>query len=90
MNRKDVLDAAGGAVLRDRAAEHGRPENTFRSIAMLWEAYLGVNVDEVDVAMLMVLLKVARAQQNKSNADNYVDIAGYAACSGELADVVIG
>jgi len=81
-----VLDTAADYVLHDRAATHGSPEDTFRTISMLWEAYLGVNVTEADVANLMVLLKVARAQQNPRHDDNYVDIAGYAACAAELAE----
>ena len=85
MKRGEVLDEAKKAVLHDRAGTHGKPENTFRSIAMLWEAYLGVNIDESDVARMMILLKVARSQQNMTYADNYVDIAGYAACGAELA-----
>ena len=35
----------------------------------------------------MELLKVARANENPSHADNYIDIAGYAACAGEIEGV---
>lgn len=37
-----------------------------------------------DVAMMMALLKVARAA-NGDKPDNFVDLAGYAACGGEIA-----
>ena len=35
-----------------------------------------------DVAMMMVLLKVARTFRG-TKADTYIDIAGYAACAAE-------
>lgn len=39
-----------------------------------------------DVAMMMALLKVARIRSGKGTLDCYVDLAGYAACAGELAE----
>ena len=86
MMRSEVLETAARYVTADRQATHGRPEDTFRAIAMLWEAYLGVSVTESDVCNLMVLLKVARSQQNPAHMDNFVDMAGYAACGAELAE----
>jgi len=37
------------------------------------------------VGMLMCLLKIARQKSNPKHADNYIDLAGYAACTGELS-----
>ena len=37
-----------------------------------------------DVAMMMALLKIARIQGNRATGDCFVDLAGYAACGGEL------
>ena len=34
--------------------------------------------------MMMALLKIARIKKGK-NVDSYVDLAGYAACAGEIA-----
>lgn len=85
MNRGDVLDTAKQYVTSDRQNDHGKPEDTFEAIAALWSAYLGHRLESVDVAHMMVLLKVARAKQNPQHADNHVDIAGYAACAAELA-----
>lgn len=86
MRRSDLLETARKAVTSDRQATHGRPENTFGRIAHLWSAYLGIVLTDYDVAHLMILLKVARAQQNPKHEDNHIDIAGYAACASELAD----
>lgn len=40
-------------------------------------------ITEMDVANLMILLKVSRAQNN-FDRDSYVDIAGYVACAEAL------
>lgn len=85
MTRDEILRTAAQYVTRDRQADHGDAERSFGRIADLWTAYLGVPVDEGDVALMMVLLKVARAGSNQAHLDNWVDIAGYAACGGELA-----
>lgn len=34
-----------------------------------------------DVAIMMILLKIARIQTGTFKPDNYIDIAGYAACA---------
>lgn len=89
--REQVLNQARDIVTKDRQADHGRPEDTFVGIADLWQAYLfhRPNADTAltacDVASMMVLLKIARAQQNPTHKDNWVDMAGYAACGAELA-----
>ena len=85
MNRKDILDAAAACVLSDREQQYGAPEDVFPIIAGLWSAYLGKPVSASDVAAMMVLLKVARLTGNPAHPDSWVDIAGYAACGGELA-----
>jgi hypothetical protein len=86
MKRADILATASEYVSIDRAATHGDAEDNFRRIADLWNAYLGVNtISAVDVAVMLALLKVARIRSNPKHADNWIDIAGYAACGGEIA-----
>lgn len=85
MTRAEILDAARQAVTVDRAATHGNAEDGFALIASLWGAYLGDEIGTADVASMMVLLKVARIQSNPAHADNWVDVAGYAACGGEIS-----
>lgn len=41
-------------------------------------------VESKDVAAMLVLLKVARISSGHAKDDNWVDIAGYAACGGEI------
>lgn len=85
MNRADILDAAKHCVEVDRAATHGDAERTFGLIAAYWSSHLDTPVSATDVATMMALLKLARAKGNQAHADNWVDLAGYAACAGELA-----
>ncbi|MBR1703149.1 MAG: hypothetical protein IJ716_14575 [Lachnospiraceae bacterium] len=37
-----------------------------------------------DVAMMMSLLKIARIKNGGGSGDSFVDLAGYAACGGEI------
>lgn len=89
--RADILDSAKECVCHDRADQYGGLENNFAAIADLWSAYLdvatagGITISLTDVANMMILLKVARGVSNPGHRDNWVDIAGYAACGGELA-----
>lgn len=90
--RKTILDSAEKCVCRDRQDTHGRPEDSFGAIADLWTAYLdiGRDITPVDVANMMILLKIGRAKENPKHQDNWVDMAGYAACAGEIAADVYG
>ena len=91
--RAEILEAAGKCVTGGRDEEYGEPEDSFDLIARLWEPYIraacvspgaNVGIREQDVAILMGLLKIARAAVN-DKPDNFVDLAGYAACAGEAA-----
>lgn len=86
MKREEVLSKAEDIVTGARQNTYGNPEDCFKVIGDMWGGYLGIDVSPTDVAMLMVLLKVARTKGRKDYADNYIDIAGYAACAGELTD----
>lgn len=82
-DRKRLLQDAIRTVCKDRADEYGCLESNFDDIAELWTVYLGVNVERRDVANMMILLKVAR-NGTPGHRDNWVDIAGYAACGAEV------
>lgn len=84
MNRLDTLKAAADCVCGSREEEYGSPEDNFAVIAALWTAYTGADVTPKDVAMMMALLKIARAKAG-SKPDTYVDLAGYAACGAEIS-----
>lgn len=83
--RATILDTALKAVTKDRAATHGALESSFGQIAAIWSVRLGVTVTPAQVAIMMIDLKTVRGWGNPRHVDNWVDIAGYAACGGELA-----
>lgn len=86
MKRSEILTEANDYITRDRAATHGKAEDSFAQIAALWSADLGVQLTAIDVARLMVLFKMARAKSNPAHQDNWIDAAGYSALAGEIAD----
>ena len=91
MTRKEILTEAERCVCADREQQYGTPESNFSLIARLWREYLDTDnpITAHDVAMMMALLKIARIATGKPKTDNYIDLAGYAACAGEIAMEVI-
>ncbi len=84
MKRAEILEAARVCVCGEREQDYGSPENNFEMIAQLWTVYTGHTFTQKDVAMMMALLKAARIKSGEK-ADSFVDLAGYAACAGEIA-----
>lgn len=85
MTRKEILETAAKCVCGDREQDYGSPENNFRVIADLWNAYIGSDfIAPTDVAAMLALLKIARIRSGHAKSDNWVDLAGYAACGGEI------
>lgn len=85
MNRPEILEAARACVMQDRQATYDTPERNFATIAEFWTTYLGHPVASHDVAAMMALLKLARLKRTPSHQDGWIDLAGYAACGGEIA-----
>ena len=85
VSRADILDYALFAVNGIRQKQYGKPEDNFAVIAKLWTAYKGESFTPLDVAMMMALLKIARIRTGVGTVDSFVDLAGYAACAGEIA-----
>lgn len=93
MKREDILEAAKECVCGERDVEYGSPKDNFLTIARFWTNYLRAAHPELhvttftasakDVALMMALLKIARAAHG-DKADNFIDLAGYAACAGEI------
>jgi len=81
-NRSSTLDQAKQAVMSDRNTDYDDPEDNFNHIADMWNAYLrnDITLDAVDVANLMILVKLARITTSPKKQDHWVDVAGYAAC----------
>lgn len=87
MQRAEILDNAMKCVCGQRVQDYGTPEDNFQRIADLWSAYMGgePRFTPLDAAMMLALLKVARIKTGTGTDDCFVDLAGYAACAGEIA-----
>jgi hypothetical protein len=83
VDEQSVLEEAAKCVTGPRRCDYGTPDENFGLIASLWSVQLKHEVTPMQVAMCLILLKVAR-QSNSPKRDNLVDIAGYAQCASEL------
>lgn len=76
---KSVLDEAKEIIYGDREKTYGHPSKNLKVIAKFWGEYIGTKLDAKDVAVMMILLKVARLRNDINHKDSIVDICGYAA-----------
>jgi len=84
--RSAVLQEAETLISTDRAEQYGDAHENFSRIASLWRAQFGWTVKPEDVAVAMILLKVARlSSSTQRRQDTWVDIAGYSALGCELS-----
>lgn len=81
--REEILTKAKEIVTGEREEQYGSPEDNFSLISEFWSDYLGVDIVAEDVAAMMILMKLARIRGGGS-LDSWIDIAGYAACGGEI------
>ena len=86
MNRDDILETAQNLVRGDRAKDYGDAFENHERIAEMWSAILGIDVKAEEVALCMIAVKMSRLCQTPQHEDSWVDIAGYAALGGEIAD----
>jgi len=91
MIQTNALNEAAEAVY-GRDDDYGTPEDNFGTIAELWNGYLragGIedpNIRAIDVAYMMILLKVSRAANGNFKHDNDVDVAGYAESAARIRE----
>jgi Domain of unknown function (DUF6378) len=92
MSAHEILTVAARIVAGDRNTTHGDKERSFAVIADLWNVYLAGRkqggtdlISPRNVSDMMVLLKIARSIQGQPVRDHFIDMAGYAGISGELA-----
>jgi hypothetical protein len=96
MTREEILHMAELCVTGVREEHYGSPEKNFTAIGRFWTDYLiaagvvdpkwMVELDAENVAVMMCLFKIARLSTGDyQTVDSFVDLAGYAACAGEIA-----
>ena len=89
MTAEDISAKAAALVGGERAKSHGDKAVNHANIGRLWSAYLGVSITPVQVALMMALLKIARTQSGSLNLDDFIDLAGYAGCAGEMVGRIV-
>ena len=74
---QQFLQEAHGIVYGDRHEEYGDAANNFNDIAKMWTDWnRGYHFTKEDVAMMMIMVKIARCHQNWTE-DSLKDIVGY-------------
>ena len=90
VTKEDVLQKAKDLVTGDRNDTHGDAFNNHAEIAEFWNIFLDKKLQAMasitadDVALMMVLLKMARTKLGAVSRDTYVDMAAYGAIAGEI------
>ena len=86
---RELLLHAAELVSGERARTHGDMVENHQNIADLWNGYLGdkltVSLTPTDVALMQVLLKIARTKLGDLNGDDFMDIAGYGSVAWQIA-----
>ena len=88
MTREELIKQVSKCILNDRQNTYGTPENNFQTIANYWNEYLKLDstLTKQDVAVMMLLLKVARMKSSPDHLDNFVDAAGYSIIAGSFCN----
>ena len=85
LRSKDILTNASDTI-DERSATHGHYDLTLLRASKLWGDYLEREIDPMDVAICMALLKLARVMEARGHHnDNFLDAVAYFAIAGELA-----
>lgn len=93
--RGALLREAEALITGDRNKSYGSPTENFQNIADLWTVQFGHKLADgqgftaPDVAVAMIHVKQARLMAQPKR-DNFVDIAGYAACGWEAQEATNG
>lgn len=87
--RESLLREAIQITTTGRNVVYGEAEQNHQRIADFWNLYLtqrkepDLPISATDAAIMMILLKIARLQNNVNSRDGFLDIAGYAAVAWE-------
>jgi hypothetical protein len=102
MRAAEMLNATVDLIGGQRAEDYGDKYPNHTRIAKLWTMWLNertrtwategddepaeVEITPYDVAMMMLLVKVARLMHSPGHQDSHIDIAGYASILEEIAN----
>lgn len=86
--RVEALREAARITTQERNVDYGGPEENFTRTARIWSVILGTDINNEQVAMMMIGLKMARfANKSDFQSDTWIDIAGYAGCGYEVGKI---
>lgn len=87
-SRENIIKQVEKCILNDRQNTYGTPEDNFQTIANYWNEYLKLDstLTKQDVAIMMILLKIARMKSSPNHLDNFVDAAGYSIIAGSFCN----
>ena len=85
----EIIGTAAELVGGDRDRTHGDKRANFQTTVDLWNGYAKARGWDIafqpeDFGRMMVLAKMSRAIVGEFNVDDYIDMAGYAGCAGEV------
>ena len=83
--RQIILAEAGKLISGGREADYGDPHKNFSDIAKGWSLIVGKNISPAEVTLMMAWLKISRLFKTPAHTDSWIDLVGYAALGGELA-----
>ena len=81
---KEFLEKANTLIAGDREKDYGDKVHNHQNIAKLWSSYKDIKITAHDVAIMMVLLKIARTKLGEISEDTYIDMSAYSAIAGEI------
>jgi hypothetical protein len=85
-----ILADAAATIAGPREQEYGSKLQNFTQIAMMVQGYLAPKllpdsrITPEDIAMIMIIVKMARLAKSPDHKDSILDVAGYAGCFDEL------
>lgn len=72
-------------LIQERGLAYGHPAINHMRIAQFWSTYLEAPIKPEQVAIMMVLVKVARLVESPGHEDSFIDLTAYSALAGELS-----
>jgi len=89
LKAEKILDSCK-TILRQRGEQYGDAEELYQRTAELWTAFLGSQINDKDVCIMMSLMKLARLRQETDNPavtkDSYQDAINYIALAEGLEE----
>jgi len=81
------LEDKAKKIIGDRQESYAPPAINFSRIARMWSVILEREVTPVQVALMMIALKITR-EMHRHSEDNLLDMIGYVYCLEEILNEV--